>query len=159
MVHVAVVSAHWDAYGVLTFPKPGAIADWRSATVDDAACKVVERLARGMPSEETIGAVVGAFDDEPRTLVRCAAKGAVVTVDYAFDGDLLLEHGAVLFGALARAGAFGATGTVWIEDDMHPAYVLTVAAKSKLAKWDKKKTTAPDDLVERHRALVAKTLG
>lgn len=84
---VAVMTAHWEAFGVLTFPKPTGVAEWRDATVDAAACKVVEKLARG------------------------------------------------------------ATGTVWVEVDVHPAYVLTVAATPKLA-----------NLVKAHRAIVSKAL-
>jgi hypothetical protein len=148
------MSEYWEAFGVLAFAKASGIAEWRGARVDGVACKAVEKLVRGTPSDEMIGKILDAFVDTPQTLVRCEAKGSNVIVDFAFDGDLLLDHGADLFGAIARAGAFGATGTIWIEDTMHPCYVLTVAAKSKLAKWDKK-TKAPDALANAHRTLVA----
>lgn len=143
------MSAQWEAYGSIAFPSAARLAEWKSASVDDASTKAVAKLARGTGSDEAIGAIFAAYEGSTDR-VECIERGARVDVCFSFDGSLLLEHGATIFGALARAGAFGGEGVIYVEDAMHPTYILTVGKRVKLAKWDKK-TNAPPALVAAHR--------
>jgi hypothetical protein len=144
----------WEAYGSLEFPNRSSVESWFASAVDDAARKVVVKLARGEGTSDPIEEVMRAYRASRTDLVECIASELTVRVTYCFDSELNIEHGSTLFGAIAAAARFGARGDLYVEDNRHPAYVLTLdGAKAKVAKWTKA-MSPPADLVSAHRRRV-----
>lgn len=148
------MSTHWEAFGALEFPNAPLIASWRAAPISPKALAAVAKLARSHVSDGTVEAALAAYRGSRSELVQCEVRDARVEVSYLFDGDLLREHGAALFGALASSAAFGAIGTIYIEDTGHMAYILTLDGRSAvLAKWPKG-APAPREQRATHQARV-----
>ncbi len=150
------MSTLWEAFGALEFPNAPLIASWRAAPIPPKALAAVAKLARSHDSDGTVEATLAAYRGSRSELVQCEVRDARVEVSYLFDGDLLREHGAALFGALASAAAFGAIGTIYIEDTGHMAYVLTLDGRAAvLAKWSKGAPAPREQRAAHRRALDA----